>query len=670
MNRVCHRAVGLLVMGLVAVAGCPGPADAAAAVSAETRAANPDTGMLATVPSARTPDVRDGAVDAIVDLGDTVVVGGDFTQARDPGGGTAAARRHLLAFAKATGRVDPAFAPVVNGEVRAVAAGPIPGTVFVAGRFATVNGVRQPRLALLRVRDGGLVAGFRPPVLNGAVKDLRLVGDRLLVGGSFTRAGVARRVGLASLDARTGRLDDYLTAALSGNHNYAGTGARAPVGVENLAVSPDRRHLVVIGNFRRVDGVTHRQIVRFDLGARTARVRDWRTDAFAPACNAHAFDHWVRDVAFAPDGGYFVVVTTGAHFPGTLCDSVTRWETGRRGPGQQPTWANHSGGDTFLSVAVGRSSVFVGGHFRWLNNPLGADVAEPGAVGRASIAALDPASGLPQRWNPGRNPRGYGVDEMHLTRDGLWLGSDTRYLGNKEHQRERIAFLPFGPAAVHSRAVAALPGRVYQFGAAHRVREYDGDRQVGPPAELAGVTADWRRARGAFWVGGTLFYGEGGTLRRRAFSGRALGEPAVVDPYHDPKWDTVLTGSKPDLGQTYAGVATSFHAQLPQVSGMFYADGRLYYALTGRPGLYWRWFDPDSGTVGAVPETVPGVTGLAATTGIFVAGGHFYAAYVTTGSLLRRAWTAGVGPTGPATAVSGPKLDGTDWRSPLTFVGP
>ncbi|HEX5739964.1 MAG TPA: hypothetical protein VFY17_00235, partial [Pilimelia sp.] len=635
------RGAGLAV--LLALTGVPAPAGAAVdATPAE-------------VPSALTPDVRDSAVAAILDAGEKVVVGGAFTRVRDQKEGPERTRRNLFAFRKATGAVDADFAPEVDGEIRVVIAGPNPGTVYIGGRFTAVNGLPARRVALLNVDDGSLVAGFRPPALDGLVKDLALVGDRLLVAGTFTAAGGQRRNGLASVDARTGALDDYLATTLTGNHNHDGTPdtAQAPVGAENLAVSPDGQHLVVIGNFRLVDGVPRHQVVRLDLGADRAAVRDWATDAFQARCAAHAYDFWVRDVSFAPDGSYFVVATAGGSYPETLCDTVTRWETARTGEDQVPTWVSASGGDTFLSAVAGASSVFVGGHFRWLNNPLGDNRAAPGAVGRASIAALDPASGLPQRWNPGRNPRGYGVDELHLTREGLWMGSDTAYVGAKEWRRERIAFFPRGDLPVHPRTTPSLPGDVYQLAAGGaRARRYDGAHVVGAPRPIT-VPADLGRATAAFWVGGTLFHVTDGVLHRRGFDGRTVGAPVRVDPYHDRKWDTVETGSQPHEGQTYRGAYPHLYEQLGQLTGAFYTAGRLYYTLAGRSALYWRWCDPDSGTVGAQEflAAVPPGADLAASRGVFVAGRYFYQVDGRTGALLRRAWT-GANPWGAATVVS------------------
>ncbi len=56
-------------------------------------------------------------------------------------------------------------------------------------------------------------------------------------------------------------------------------------------------------------------------------------------------------------------------------------------------------------------------------------------------------------------------------------------------------------------------------------------------------------------IGRTLFYGQtDGFLYRRSFDGVSFGEPVQVNPYLDPLWSTVETGSG-TAGQTYAGVA-------------------------------------------------------------------------------------------------------------------
>ena len=222
---------------------------------------------------------------------------------------------------------------------------------------------------------------------------------------------------------------------------------------------------MVIGNFKRAGGVAHDQVVRIDLGTATATIANWNTDRYAARCYATGFDSYVRDVAYSPDGTFFVLVTTGAAYAGALCDTAARWESSATGAAQQPTWIAHSGGDTFLSVAISEQVVYVGGHFRWLNNDLATDTARAGAVARPSIAALEPASGVPTAWNPGRHPRGYGTTEMYVTPQGLWIGYDQEWIGAIAYKRDRIAFFPLtGGAPTHSTATRALPGKVYTLG--------------------------------------------------------------------------------------------------------------------------------------------------------------------------------------------------------------
>ncbi|GAA4579048.1 hypothetical protein GCM10023176_56060 [Micromonospora coerulea] len=1016
-----HRTVSLFGAAVLGVASLFTASPALAA------APNHDT-VVADVPSAQTPNILDGSVVAIYDAGTKVIAAGSFTQAQDRGSATTVTQKYVLAFDKATGDIDPAFNPVLDRPVNAVLPGPTAGTVYLAGEFTIANGVNRRKLALVNIADGSLVTTFKGPAFNGTINDIAKVGDRLLVGGIFTTADASTRNGLASLDAATGALDSYLNIPLTENHNWTegSTGAKAGVGPEKLALSPDGNQLVVIGNFKKADGVLHDQIVRISLGDTSATVMNWNTDRYTPTCRALSFDSYVRDVQFSPDGKYFVVATTGGAYPG-LCDSAARWETAATGGGQQPTWVNYSGGDTFLSVGISEQAVYVGGHFRWSNNSSGTDKAAPGAVGRPSIAALDPASGLPLAWNPGRHPRGYGVTEMLVTPEGLWLGSDQDWIGNFQYKRQKIAFFPLtGGDAPHSTAVKDLPGDVYQAGKATptqvlyrvnaggpqiaavdggpawaadtvatpsknhntgsnvntyttpatldstvpsstpvdvfsserwdpatapemqwdfpvpagaqiQVRLYlanrypttgtvgkrifnvsidgtlkldrfdpvaaaggtdrgtmrsfpmisDGNVDIdfghvlenplvqaieivqsapaptandvlyrinagGPAVTAAGgpawatdtidapsqyhnvgsttkgyttlatldatvpsgtpaaiysderwdpstapdmqwdfpvpagqqvqvriylanrysgtatpgkrifdvsidglvrlndfdpvveaggtdrgtmravtITSDgnvdidfgrvvenplvqaielvkvaplptaaelnsvskrsydgvsaagaatpvnnpdgtaWSSAKGGFWVGGTLFYGMNGSLWKRSFDGAAFGTPSKVDPYHDATWDTVETGSaKEGESQTYAGSTTNFYAEIPSVTGMFFKDGRLYYTLAGQSSLYWRWFTPDSGTVGADRFTYMTSAFFAGAGGVFTADNSLYVVRQSNGNLERMIW-----PTDPSepqfsTTVSGPGLDGADWRGAAVFVGP
>ena len=141
----------------------------------------------------------------------------------------------------------------------------------------------------------------------------------------------------------------------------------------------------------------------------------------------------------------------------------------------------------------------------------------------------------------------------------------------------------------------------------------------------------------------------------------------MVDPYHDPYWDTA-SHSGP-TGQTYVGATTGFYAEIPNVTGLFFSGGQLYYTLNGQNGLFWRWFSPDSGMVGADRFTVAGASGFADAGAVFVSGSTLYKVNRNTGDLAATDWVNGV-PAATFTVRSGPAVDGVDWRARAVFVGP
>ncbi len=405
---------------LLATLGLSVALAATGAVAADPASAAPGhTTLVGTTPATKTPNILDGEVDAILDTGTNVLVGGTFTSAQNHGDtATTYARTYLLSFNKSTGLISTTFAPVLNNPVYSILAGPTAGTVYIGGQFNTVNGTNRRKLALINIADGSLVTTFANQAIDATVFDLKLAQGHLVATGIFTTAQPGQaRGGIASFNPTTGAVDSWITTALTGHHNYNGTsGANAGVGGARIAVTPDGSAMWVIGNFKNAGGLLHDQIAKFDLTSTGATLSTWNTASFQTQCNIGGFDSWVRDIAMSPDGSYFVVVGTGGPFGSTvLCDTASRWETGSTGSTVTPTWADWAGGDTLLSTVISEQAVYVGGHFRWLNNSLGADSPQPGAVGRASIAALDPLSGTPLSWNPGRNPRGFGVTTMAIT---------------------------------------------------------------------------------------------------------------------------------------------------------------------------------------------------------------------------------------------------------------
>lgn len=415
------------------------------------------------VPAMGTPGALDGRVYAIADAGNTMVAGGTFSKVANPGSDTAIARPYVMAWTKATGAVNTAFAPVLNGEVTALLPGPTPDTVYVAGRFNTVNGQARGRVVLLDTTTGAVDPAFRAPAMNGAILTMVKRGSELIVGGSFTLAGPETRNRLASLDSTSGALTQTVQTSVTDSRSQ--TTNPGEIAVTKMDITPSGDRLVIIGNFLNVDGIKRDQVAQLDLGAVGSSLRTtWYTARYEAKCS-NSFPAYVRDIALSPDGAFFVIGTTGAKVTGTLCDTVARFETNADTAAAQPTWIASTGGDTILSVAISDNAVYAGGHQRWLNNPLGGDTAKTGAVGRPGIAALDPANGVPLAWNPGRNPRGYGATELLLTTDGLWIGSDTEFFGNFQHRRPRIGFFPHGSVAPSDKVLPSLPATLYRAGA-------------------------------------------------------------------------------------------------------------------------------------------------------------------------------------------------------------
>ena len=574
----------------------------ASAAGAQVNAAQ--SVVVSPTPASKTPNILNGIVNGIATVGNEVVVGGTFTSVKSSDG-TTLNRSELLAFNPTTGVVDTNFAPVFSGgEVTTVTAAPGGTAVFVGGKFQTVNGVTAKRLVKINLSDGSINTTFQPKVSGSWVEDIQVLGNDLYVGGAFTSLGGQPRERFGAVDVNTGVADANVNIPFANKRD--GT-----LRVAHFDISPDGTKLVATGTFLTAGGLDRAQIAMLDLTTTPVSVSSWESDALKPNCNPK-FDTYIRDVEFSPDGSYFVLGNTGAYTggpaAGVLCDSVTRWDANATGPGQKPTWADYTGGDSITYVAVTGTAIYAGGHQRWMNNPNASDALGAGGIGRMGIAALDPINGMPFSWNPGRNPRGTGVWSLLSTSAGLWVGSDTAYIDGL--YRNRLALMPVtGGETIPTWNSGSLPGTLDSLGTTGLVsRSFDGTT-VGSASTSTSV--DWSHVRGAFMINGTLYTGQdNGQLLARSFDGTTFGAATSV----------ALNG------------LTSSNFPIASLTGMAYvpSSGRLYYTVSGSSTLYYRYFEAENNLIGGQTFTAGALP--SAVTSMTIVGGNLY--YTTAAGTL------------------------------------
>ncbi|WP_020576111.1 PKD domain-containing protein [Actinopolymorpha alba] len=622
---------------------------AALAATPASAVQTPQPKVVSDDPVNWTPHVLDGRVKAIVQAGDTVILGGAFTQVSSADGATILNRSNIVAFNAKTGAISTTFAPQVDGEVTALVVSDDGRSVFAGGFFNTVNSQPAKSLAKIDLSNGQLTPEFITPAMDGRVKDLKLAAGRLWVAGHFGYVGGKKQPALVTLNPTTGAFDTFNRVVFDGPLNDS------VLQVLKMDITPDGSRLVAIGNFSTVQGQPRVRLAVLDLTGSEAQVADWQTDFFAAACSA-SFDTYMRDLDISPDGSYFVVSTTGAYrAPPSPCDTTSRWELGARGSGLSATWVDYTGGDTTYAVAITGTAVYVGGHMRWQNNPSGNNRAAAGAVSREGIAALDPATGLPLRWNPGRT-RGVGVFDMLATPDGLWVGSDTDRIGNWEYHA-RIAYLPVaGGTEVPNPSVAALPGDVHlvpSSGTSPVKRSFDGTT-VGSTGAVPSGGISWQNVKQGFMLGDQLYSGwSDGTFTRRGFDGTTYDAPMTINTADQLVADSV------------------WHQDVANLTGMFWSGGRLYYTRSGASALYYRYFTVESDVVGAQRFTASAsITDVdfSRVSGMFVVGDKLYWASSADGNLRRVDFVDGKPVAGTVRVLSGPTVDGNDWRSRAMYV--
>jgi PKD repeat protein len=184
-------------------------------------------------------------------LGNTVYVGGSFSQARpagSPAGVNQTPRANLLAYNLTTGQLITSFVANTNNEVRTITASPDGSRLYIGGLFTTVNGVSRPRVAALNPTTGAVISAWNGRT-DYLVYDMVATDDTVYVGGSFGRAGGsgasgADRMNLAAFNTTNGAVLPWAPTA--------------DQRVISLALTPDGGTMFAAGMFGQINGQTRR----------------------------------------------------------------------------------------------------------------------------------------------------------------------------------------------------------------------------------------------------------------------------------------------------------------------------------------------------------------------------------------------------------------------------
>jgi hypothetical protein len=359
----------------------------------------PAAGATVTVSDEPSPSYQtNGRVDAIVTVGTTVYIGGNFTVVRpagSPPGTDTVPRERLAAFSTVTGALLP-WNPGANSTVNALAASPDGRTIYVGGRFGRLGDEARHNLGAVRA-GSGKIKGFRADT-DRRVLALAATKKRVFVGGKLTKVDGIPRSRLAALTAR-GRV---VRKWRSGPDGF----------VRALALSKNRKSLFVGGDFNLVAGKKQRHLAKVTV--KRGQVRAFHRHPRYPVVQLAVTRHRVY-LAGNGAGGHAAAYTNQGDF---------RWV--RQLDGAVHSIASLNGvlyvGGQFANVCVGNT-----GH-----PTTGFDcptVLSP----RRHLAAFATSDGAVLPWDPGANSID-GVFAVARVTGGIQIGGDFTTVHDVEQQ--------------------------------------------------------------------------------------------------------------------------------------------------------------------------------------------------------------------------------------------
>ncbi|MEV5053183.1 PKD domain-containing protein [Arthrobacter sp. LAR12-1-1.1] len=341
----------------------------AAADTAPADPASPATPVTVSADGLPTAQIN-GVAWAQVIIGNTVFVGGNFTEARPAGaaaGTGTVPRNNILAYNLTTGELLSTFAPSFNGEVTALAASPDGSRLYVGGAFTAYNGSTVWRAVALNPATGALITSFLPR-MSASVRSIVATSTTVYLGGLFNAVGSVTRGNLAAVSASNAALLPWNPVAAGGRVNA-------------LALSPDGASMVVGGAFTSLNGSSN-------PGYGVAKV-----DTALGAVQPFQINNIARNGGST--GAITTLATDGVNVYGagyTFGRSSTlegmfsvKWSDG------STTWLEDCHGDTYSIQPLG-DAVYLAGHAHFCGNIGAFPQAEPWQFNRG-IAFSKKATG-------------------------------------------------------------------------------------------------------------------------------------------------------------------------------------------------------------------------------------------------------------------------------------
>ncbi|AMM20128.1 hypothetical protein AX769_08055 [Frondihabitans sp. PAMC 28766] len=337
-SRLAAVVAGATALAAVLAATLAGPAFADSKPTNPSDSATPPTVTADALP---TPQIN-GVVWTQTIVGNTVFAGGSFTTARPYGvahlGKGTVERWNILSYNLTTGVLNTAFAPQLNGQVKAIVGTPDQKHVFVAGTFTKVGKTTANHVVELGATSGAVIPSFKATTnytVDALALDYRK--NNVYLGGDFTTVDSKARTRLAAVSVTQGALRPWAPSA-------NGT-------VRALAVDPDHSKVVVGGAFSTLDGKSKPGYGIGAVNTTSGSLLPW------------AMNSVIRDAGINSAILSLASTSTGVYGSGYVYNGAGNlegtfradWKTGAL------TWMEDCHGDTY-SVAIAAGVEYEAGH--------------------------------------------------------------------------------------------------------------------------------------------------------------------------------------------------------------------------------------------------------------------------------------------------------------------